>query len=137
MDLDRDSASVLLIEAAYNADADAVADLLRTGAKSDVSDNNGFTALHWCAFRGAVSPRMCDIADMLISAGADVNAVTNPGDTVLCFAIDSGNQQLVKELLRRGAQPNLRSNGVTPLMRAAACGSEEIVRILAVNRSGR
>jgi ankyrin repeat protein len=95
MDLDRDSASVLLIEAAYNADADAVADLLRTGAKSDVSDNNGFTALHWCAFRGAVSPRMCDIADMLISAGADVNAVTNPGDTVLCFAIDSGNQQLV------------------------------------------
>ena len=70
------------------------------GAKTDVSDNNGFTALHWCAFRGAVSPRMCDIAHMLVSAGADVNAVTNPGDTVLCFAIDSGNRELVKQLLR-------------------------------------
>src|SRR5437773_10226001 len=44
--------------------------------------------------------------------------------------ITPGNNVLVMQFLCHGSDPNLRSNGVTPLMRAAASGSEELVRIL-------
>ena len=102
----------------------------RVGVHRDPKGYVGFMALYWCAFRGLCSPETPRIADLLVAAGADPNAATNTGETVLCLAVDSGNNVLVRQLLCHGSDPNLRSNGVTPLMRAAASGSEELVRIL-------
>jgi ankyrin repeat protein len=73
------------------------------------------------------------IAEMLLKAGADPNAKTASGDTVLTWAIESGHCGIVRLLLDAGADPNLGcDNGVTPLMRAASTCSEEVIRLLLV-----
>ena len=92
----KDNAMTPLHVAAYNCDLDAVRDLLQRGTPADVCDKNGFTPLHWCAFRGLVGTQQHLIAEALLQAGADANACTTPGDCVLNFAIESGNKELVE-----------------------------------------
>ena len=51
----------------------------------------------------------------MIQSGADVNASNNEGVTPLCFASGMGLRRVVSALLERGANPNVRMEGVTPL----------------------
>jgi uncharacterized protein len=125
--MDEEQASSWLIQAAYDCNLDGVAELLEAGARTSATDRNGFTALHWRAFRGLCSPDTPHIAELLVRGGADPNARTNAGDTVLIWAVESGNATLVRTLIKLGADPNQRSNGVTPLMCAAACGDAGVV----------
>ena len=56
-----------------------------------------------------------EVALLLIQSGADVNASNNEGVTPLCFASGMGLPRVVSALLERGANPNVRMEGVTPL----------------------
>ena len=84
--------------------------LLHAGADPDIQDKDGYTVLH-----NAVLGADEEIALLLVQAGADVDAVNNEGATPLCFASGMGLPKVASALLERGANPNVRMEGVTPL----------------------
>ena len=84
--------------------------LLSAGADPNIKDKKGNTALH-----DAVLGSDEEVVLLLIQSGADVNASNNEGVTPLCFASGMGLPRVVSALLERGANPNVRMEGVTPL----------------------
>lgn len=96
--------------------------LLEAGAKVDTK---GFeqTAL----IRAAYHERP-DMIDILVGAGADVNAVDEDGWTALITAVNWGNKEIVCQLLKAGANVDISDNeGWTPLMHAVCKGYEDII----------
>ena len=65
---------------------------------------NGWYPLHWAAFRPYLS-----IANLLLQAGATVDAVANYGDTALHIAAFNGKIQVVEALLTAGANKAVKS----------------------------
>lgn len=62
--------------------------------------------------------RQRKLAEMLLAAGADINAIDNFGQNVVHRALES--RKMLKFVLDHGADPNVRArNGDTPLMRAS------------------
>ena len=107
-----------LIDAAKQGDADAVRYLLADGADVNAAQGDGMTALHWAADGGHA-----DVADLLLSAGAEVEAKTRVGSyTPLHLAARSGHRPVAKALLDAGADPHVTTtnSGVTALHLAAA-----------------
>ena len=77
-----------------------------------IGTQGGLAALHFAARQGHV-----ESVKALVEGGANLNQV-NPGDrmTPLLVAIVNGHFDLAKDMLDRGANPNvLAFNGVTPL----------------------
>jgi ankyrin repeat protein len=69
-----------------------------------------------------------------IAKGADVNAKTNQGVTVLVGVCMRGHKDVVDVLLAKGADVNFKDNdGVTALMCASGKGHEEVVQWLLAN----
>jgi hypothetical protein len=68
---------------------------------------------------------------LLVQLGMDVNAVNEFGNTALTEVVTLGNVQMVEELLRLGANPNVTSEiGTNPLHAAMENDRWEIARIL-------
>ena len=66
-----------------------------------------------------------------IAAGTDVNAVRTDGSSALLYAAYQGDAELVKALLDKGANPNLRNEyGAFALSEAVQQGSQPIVDML-------
>jgi ankyrin repeat protein len=89
---------------------------------------DGFTALALASFFGRLAA-----VRLLLEHGADANAVGEGAAryTPLTGAVTGRHADVVRELLRRGADPTPRYGpGYTPLHVACANGSEEIVRML-------
>jgi ankyrin repeat protein len=75
------------------------------------------------------------ISMALMRAGADVNVADSNGETALWAAATTGPDEVFDELLRRGANPNVRVTamgfpGYTPLHMAAYSGSTKKVALL-------
>jgi ankyrin repeat protein len=114
---------VPLIDAARNADTDAVRTLLKQRVDVNVATADGTTALHWASYRDDL-----ESADLLIRAGAKVNAANDLGATPLWMASVNGSAAMVRRLLQAGAQPNLALLlGETPLMASARSGNLDVV----------
>lgn len=107
---------------AQRGDAERLAALL--AAEPDLVGRRfagGFTLLHRAGSR--------DVASLLFSKGADLEAVTDEGWTPLHMAAMHGNGALAEQLLGRGAKVDPRDKaGRTPLDLAG--GSEPVTRIL-------
>jgi ankyrin repeat protein len=117
-----------LIDAARNADPDAVRRLLQGKVDVNASEPDGTTALHWASYRDDV-----ESADLLIRAGARVNATNDLGATPLWTASVNGSAAMVRRLLAAGADPNARLQlGETPVMAAARSGNPDVVRQLLI-----
>ena len=115
-----------LVDAARNADREAVRALLQQGASVNAADADGTTALHWASYRDDV-----ESADLLIRAGARVNAANDLGATPLWTASLNGSAAMVQRLLEAGANPNAALlAGETPVMVAARSGSPIVVEQL-------
>ncbi len=72
-----------------------------------------------------------ELVRYLIHAGANINAKTKEGDTVLFSAVDSVDSGVFAELLTAGADVNAANkNGETPLMRAVSRDKIDIVQLL-------
>lgn len=101
--------------------------LLRAGASVHAHDGRGETALFSVITR-APPPYCKKCAEMLISAGANVDTIRENGDTPL---IDAASKKsalpVIRVLVKAGADVNYRNphTGVTPLLAAALSRSLE------------
>jgi uncharacterized protein len=117
------AADLRLVEAARNQDRDAITALLREHVDVNSPQGDGATALHWAAYWDDLLA-----ADLLIGAGANVNAINELGVTPLALAPSAA---VVTRLLVAGANPNIvTATGESPLMAAARAGSVDIVKAL-------
>ena len=73
--------------------------------KKDCAYNS--TALHYAAIEGK---KLNKVSYLLIDAGADVNSLDYLGSTALHHAVSKANIPLVKELINKGADTNIKNN---------------------------
>jgi ankyrin repeat protein len=114
-----------LAEATKRQNKQAVRALLAEHADVNVSQEDG-APLHWAAHWDDL-----ETAELLIRAGANVNAANQLGVTPLMLACENASAPMVTKLLQAGANANLASpTGETPLMTCARTGSADAVRVL-------
>ena len=74
-------------------------------------DHIGWTPLHYASSRGHL-----EVAEFLIANGAIVDSMSPGNTTPLMMAVQSGNEQLIKLLLDKGADLQIRNtNGLTAI----------------------
>jgi ankyrin repeat protein len=116
-----------IADAAQRGDRDAVKALLKEAADVNGAQGDGMTGLHWAAIKGDA-----EMAQMLVYAGANVNATTRLGSyTPMFLAARQGQAAVIPVLVKAGAKATqTTTTGTTPLMVAAASGSAETVKAL-------
>jgi ankyrin repeat protein len=121
------SSDTRLVEAVKNKDMDAVRSLLSQHADLNAPLADGATALAWAAHWDNL-----ETADLLIRAGAKVNAANNYGVTPLWEACNNRSAAMVEILAKAGGNPNaiLPGTGETVLMRCARTGNADAVKSL-------
>lgn len=148
----------LFIHAQHGNDCEGRRELLRHYCDVNIRNRRGFTPLHYAAWRGGTNainellefdadiratsysrksvlhlaasrpdddPRA---AELLLKAGADVNAADKWGNTPLFYAYAAGNQKILDFLLKHGADPGAKNRDgklygsakMTELMMSAA-----------------
>ncbi|KAB5515042.1 ankyrin repeat protein, partial [Coniochaeta sp. 2T2.1] len=81
--------------------------------------------------RTAVFTGNCDLVDLLIRYGADINAANSDGKTPLYAAALEGFTQIAEVLLDHGADINIGTTAMlTPLVAASLKNKPETVRML-------
>jgi serine/threonine-protein phosphatase 6 regulatory ankyrin repeat subunit B len=116
-----------ILGAARSGDLQAIRLLLNQNPNLVFSKGSeGSTALHYAATYGYM-----EIADLLLSKSADVNAKTKKGETPLHYAASGGYRDVVELLLSNKANVDARDGiGCTPLYYAATNGRIEEVKML-------
>jgi len=112
--------------------------LLEKGADPEARDQKGLLPIHYAAQKGDMEmvetllPSLKNINDALgITQNTKVTFLTERAITPLSFAAMSGNADLVKLLLERGADPTMASTkGRLPLHYAAISGNAEMIKLL-------
>lgn len=107
--------------------SDVLLSLIKRGAEVNAQNANGQTALMHAAQLG--NPTAVQI---LLSHGARVDFSANlGGDTALHYACQQFNVEVVRQLIKAGADPNVRdTHGWTPLKRAAEGNQLEMAEAL-------
>ncbi|MEO8143581.1 MAG: ankyrin repeat domain-containing protein [Betaproteobacteria bacterium] len=93
-----------LLHAAWRGHSNAVRWLLARGAKIN-SDPMQWSALHYAVFAG-----QAQVAQLLLDNGADINARSTNGSSVLMMAVYEGHEPLVRQLLARGADRSVKND---------------------------
>ena len=89
----------------------------------DIFDITGRTPLMYSAFRDDT-----DIAELIISKGADVNFKDRWGHTAIMYAAKYGNEKIVDYFINQGADINaVGTDGETPVSAAAFEGNIDIL----------
>ena len=145
--VDRPGTEVLhaLLEGGARADVRVLGYAARGGRTTAVESllaaqapvNQGYAhpyGLHTTALHEAVRGGDPHIVELLISRGAEVNAIPWFGSPPLNDAVASGNTELIRILVTHGANPNLKGlNGTSAVDEAAKIpdtGRERILRAL-------
>ena len=90
----------------------------------NAKSGNGVTAMQHAAQEGHTA-----VVDLLLAAGASVNACPLSNATALYNAANGGHLDVVQRLVTTGADVDLRtSSGSTPLHAAANNGHTEVFR---------
>ncbi|MBU3582129.1 ankyrin repeat domain-containing protein [Polynucleobacter sp. AP-Capit-er-40B-B4] len=103
VDLSNKSGETPLMIASINGDLPAVKALVLQ-RKAQI-DHIGWTPLHYACARGHL-----DVAQFLIANGASIDSLSQGNTTPLMMAVQSGNEALVKLLLDKGADLQLRNS---------------------------
>lgn len=93
-----------LMLAAWKNRKEAVRWLLDRGAQPNRGEHQ-WSALHYATFAGHA-----ELVDTLLAAGANVNARSTNGSTVVMMAAREGHAALAKRLLEAGANPALKND---------------------------
>jgi ankyrin repeat protein len=110
--------------------AQRIRELIADGAKPDIKDVNGWTALLVCSRNGWT--QHLDMIKVLLDAGADVNQRNITYDfTPLMLSSYNGHIAIVQELIRRGADVRFTNKGDRPAIEYAAEGGHlDVVKVL-------
>jgi ankyrin repeat protein len=103
VDLSNKSGETPLMIASINGDLPVVKSLVLQ-RKAQI-DHIGWTPLHYACANGHL-----DIAQFLIANGASIDSLSQGNTTPLMMAVQSGNEVLVKLLLDKGADLQLRNS---------------------------
>jgi ankyrin repeat protein len=116
-----------LLEAVKRQDKPEIAALVKARVDVNTPQPDGSTAIHWAAYHDDAAT-----VDVLIRAGAKVNATTDSGLTPLWIACNAdAGAPTIRRLLEAGANVNLApATGETPLMWCARTGALEAVKAL-------
>jgi len=115
-----------IVSATKAGDVAAVRSLLEQPGAALATEVDGTTALHWAAERDDLV-----VADLLITGGADVNAVNRYGVMPLSPACVNGSAPMVELLLKAGADANaMLPGGETALMTASRTGAVDAIKVL-------
>ncbi|MHC9062457.1 ankyrin repeat domain-containing protein [Nitrospira sp. CMX1] len=115
-----------LHEAAYHGDATAIKNLLADTCRVDVNarTDHGSTPLHYAT-------KHVDIIPILLSAGADLHATDQDGDSPLNWAAESGQLKSAELLIKAGTRIDTKNkNQMTALHWAIQNGHPSIARVL-------
>ena len=88
--------SVDIHEGARTENIEAVKQAIADGADVNAKANDGWTPLHWAAWKSHK-----EIAELLIANGADVNAKNDVGDTPLDYWAEMNTEGETADLLRK------------------------------------
>ena len=110
--------------------------LLNHGAKFEFKDSDGATVL-----MGAARVNMRELTLALLEKGIDVNEEAKNGYTALTIAVQFGNAEIVRLLMKYGANCHIRilegeNKGLTAIDLAKSLKDDEILRLL-LNKRGR
>ena len=116
-----------IVDAAKRGDGHAVHTLLEVDpANAQITDAQGYTALHWASIRGHWR-----IVSELVEAGAPVNAVGSDGGTPLHWACHHDQPEMINLLIDNGADLDVANRwGRTPLHIAARRGCTGTAEVL-------
>jgi hypothetical protein len=93
-----------LMHAAWRGQLDAVKWLLANGARIN-REPMKWTALHYAVFAGHE-----EVAAYLISQGANINARSTNGSSVLMMAVFEGHEALARRLIDQGADTSIKND---------------------------
>ena len=111
-----------LLEKLRIGDEAACLSKIANGDQVNVSDIDGWTALHYAAYNGYLA-----VCDALLAHDAQINAKDNWNRTPLHNAVYGANADVCELLLPRGAQVDAKDNeGKTPLTIALENGHANI-----------
>ncbi|HKP46186.1 MAG TPA: ankyrin repeat domain-containing protein [Pyrinomonadaceae bacterium] len=114
------------IRAAQADDLEKVTELISRTNVNLRDEDSGTTALEH-----AVRNANREMVQLLLAAGADVNAKDSAGETVVMMLDDDATADLIWDLINAGAKVNQKdNNGSTALMQAAETENIEAVRTL-------
>lgn len=125
--------SALMI-AASKGDMKLLDLLLANGAKTDPSNGkNTWTALHYAALEGKLP-----VLERLLTAGANINAVTPNLSDALMLAARNGHTDIVQRLLKTPIELDRRNDrGLTAEEWARSKGNTKIAKLIAEARTAR
>jgi ankyrin repeat protein len=112
-----------------NSSTESIRKMIETdfGGDANLARGDGLTLLHFAA---AYADNL-EVAKVLVSMGANVNAKEQTGITPLHNAARFGNVEIAKLLISKGANVNAKLfNGVTPLEVAQKRGDTAMVQYL-------
>ena len=120
-----------LMTASYYNNLAIIQELLRAGANVNLRATTGVNALMLSMNSGASLP----VAQTLLNAGVEVDVEDSEGRTPLFFAVHYKKYDIIRELLRRGADPSHTVRGQTIAAYARTRGlPAEILEALAFSR---
>lgn len=139
IELKDNSGNTALIQAIANNHLDIANNLATHGAKFDVKNESGLSAIHFACLvdnnnDDEKRAEQMKLIDEIISSGISVNSLSNKGLSPLIFAAVNGNLEVVKYLTDLGADIHQRSEaGATAIGQAANKGHIDVVDFLLVN----
>lgn len=99
-----DAGETPLILAAWRGNLAAVQWLLERGARLNAPHRH-WSALHYAVFAGHT-----EVADYLMAQGADIDALSTNGSSVVMMAIYEGREDMARKLIEKGADPHPKND---------------------------